>query len=152
MKRLFTLAAILLFIATSLNAQNIQIKPSKVVTSYEEYNFLTERYGVMDNAKMLEGYALNHFFEQTVGKYNYNYKLFVESKTQKVKAVFITVTKIKKGDDKVRYICMPFNNPELFQRYVDELTGLGMSMYMGIERLNYTMFESLMDYIYNVEE
>lgn len=151
MKRLFTLIALLLFAAATITAQEIKIKASEVVTTYEEYNFLTERYGVMDDAEMLEGYELKPFFERSVGKFNYNYKLLLDVDKKQVKAVFIKITKIKKGDDKVRYICMPFNNPDLFRNYIDELTSLGLSMYFGIEQNSYLMFESLMDYIYNVE-
>jgi hypothetical protein len=129
-------------------AQNA-ITSSEVKTNYEEYNYLTERYGLADNATMLEGYEFQDFMELTIEQFNYNYKLFVDTKTGKVKAVFIAITKIKKKQDKVRYLCMPFNNGALFKRFEAETATLGVSMSLGLDALNKAMLAKLLDEKFN---
>jgi len=126
-----------------------EIKPSTVATTYEEYNFLTEQYGIEENATMLDGYELQNFVDMTLEKFNFNYKLFVELKTGNVKAVFITITKSKKKDDKVRYLCMPINNRILFNKFSLETEVLGISMSMSFEKLNKALFSKLIDEKFN---
>ena len=129
-----------------------EIKSSSIKTTYEEYNFLTERYGLEDNVTMLNGYELQDFTEMTLEKFNYNYKLFVELKTKNVKAIFITITKIKKKDDKVKYLCMPINNGALFNKFQVETQGLGISMSMSFEALNKALLSRLIDEKFNSKQ
>lgn len=125
------------------------IKSTSVKTTYNEYSYLTERYGLEDNVKMLEGYEFKHLEEVTYGKFNYNYQLFIETETGKTKAVFITITKIKKNDDKVKYLCMPINNAELFKKFHDEAELLGVSMSIGFEGINQAILSKLIDSSFN---
>lgn len=145
--RTITLLFFMLF--TIIGFSQKMVKSSDVKTTYEEYNYLTERYGLEDNATMLNGYELQNFMDVTMGKFNYNYKLFVETNSEKTKAVFITITKIKKKDDKIRYLCMPINNGELFKQFISETENLGISMSMGLDALNKALLSKLIDEKFN---
>ena len=50
----FTLAILLL--TSVISYAQTDLKKSEIKTTYEEYNFLTERYASDDNIKMLDGY------------------------------------------------------------------------------------------------
>ena len=141
----FTLAILLL--TSVISYAQTDLKKSEIKTTYEEYNFLTERYAYDDNVKMLDGYEFKPFMDKTVDKFNYNYKLFVESKTQKIKAIFITITKNKKG--KRKYLCMPINNGELSIKFNRKAERLGISMSMGFDKLNKMLVSQFIDNQYN---
>lgn len=146
----FSFACFMLFSIFGFTQNKNEIKSSNVKTTYEEYNFLTERYGYDDKVEMLEGYELQDFFELTLEKFNFNYKLFVEVNNGKTKAILITITKIKKKDDKVRYLCMPINNGTLFKKFNSEAEGLGVSMTLVFEALNKALLSKLIDEKINV--
>jgi len=143
----FTLAILLL--TSVISYAQTDLKKSEIKTTYEEYNFLTERYAYDDNVKMLDGYEFKPFMDKTVDKFNYNYKLFVESKTQKIKAIFITITKRKKKKEKREYLCMPINNEELFIKFNRKAKKIGISMSMGFDELNKMLVSQFIDNQYN---
>lgn len=137
---------------TTIGFSQNDLKSSEVKTTYEEYNFLTERYGLEDGYSMMEGYELQDFMESTLEKFNFNYKLLVENSTKNVKAVFITLTKIKKKEDKIRYLCMPINNANLLEKFNSETTGLGVSMSIALDDLNQALISKLIDEKFNVNK
>jgi hypothetical protein len=150
MKQILLLCVLL---GSILNAQNkdIPIPKSDVKTTYEEYNYLTEVYPRSDNLKMLDGYALEDFFEFQIDKYNFAYKNFIKKETGEVKAVFIILSKLKKKEDKKRYICIPFNNSELFKRFYLDSVSLGLSMGDGFDFTNSALLAILLDHYFNIE-
>lgn len=123
----------------------------EVKTTYEEYKFLSESYAYQDNVKMLEGYELKPLLEETKDIYNFNFKRFVHTESGKTQAIFVTITKIKKKEDKIVYLCMPINNPELFAQYNNRVYGLGATMYDYYNILNRELVMSLFHQTYNGE-
>ena len=123
-----------------------------IETTVEEYAFLTQKYSTINNNYLLNGYELKPFIEETIeGKYIYNYKLLVESKTKNVKAVLITITKLKNGDNKIKYLCMPLNNKELNKNYVKASVNLGVNIGYYFDLANFSIASKILDNRYNVE-
>ncbi|WP_053992913.1 hypothetical protein [Mangrovimonas sp. TPBH4] len=141
---IFTLLSIIVVSQNSLESSDIS-------TTYDEYNYLTNIYGIDDSATMLKGYELEDFLELSEGQFKYNFKLFKKIDSGNVKAVFITITKIKKKEDKVRYLCMPINNDQLFSKFDSEVTNIGISMSLGLELLNKKLISRLIDEKFNIE-
>ena len=101
MKKVSTV--ILLLVAVILYSQN-DLKKSDLQTTNEEYNFLTETYKIKNNVEMLEGHELKPLGVLGNEEFNYDYQLFIEAKTKKVKAVCIIITKKKKSNKK--FLCI----------------------------------------------
>ncbi len=138
---------LLLFVLCFVNLTNAQETSthSKIKTSLIEYNYLTKLYPLEDEATMLSGYRLDDFFQTTVGKYNFNYRVFVEVKTEKVKAVFIIMKKLKKKKDKVEYLCLPFNNSALFSQFNKDVESIGITMGLTFDSLNRFLLSKLLN-------
>ncbi len=110
-----TLLIILLIALKSYSQANLET--SKISTSEIEYNFLTKMYANDDEKNILPGYKLIDLFNETYKKYIYNYKRLVHIETNETRAILITLTRVKKNTDVVYYLCMPINNPDLFQDF-----------------------------------
>ena len=129
------------------NSNNKDIK-----TTEEEYEFLTKKYSNVNNNYLLNGYELKPFTEETIEeKYIYNYKLLVELNTKNVKAVLITITKLKSGDNKIKYLCMPINNKELNKNYVKASVNLGINIGYYYDRANFCIASKILDNRYNTK-
>lgn len=129
------------------NSNNKDIK-----TTEKEYEFLTQNYSTINNNYILNGYELNPFIEETIEeKYIYNYKLLVESNTKYVKAVLITITKLKSGDNKIKYLCMPLNNKELNKNYVKASVNLGVNIGYFFDLANISVASKILDHRYNAK-
>lgn len=126
-----------------------------IKTTEAEYEFLTETYDSVDNINLLNGYELKPLIEKIIEeKYKYNYQLFVESDSQNVKAVLITLTKLKKNDNKIKYLCMPLNNKELKTKFLNESINLGLSrvnMSFYLDMSYFSLISKIMDNRYNGE-
>lgn len=138
-----TITLLLLCFTIFVNAQDL------VKTTYEEYQFLTESFAYQDNVKMLEGYEFQPLIEETKDVFNFNIKRFVFKSTGETKAIFVKITKIKKNEDKVRYLCLPINNPDLFSKYESDVYKLGSSMWYTYDTLNRELVMSLINDLYN---
>lgn len=126
-------------------AQEQPVKREKAKTTTEEYNYLTQGYkiGLETGQDLKAGYELNHLPETSVDKFKIRYSVFKETKSNHAKAILITLTKIKDSDNKVLYLCLPFNNKELLAKFYDETLGLGLSMNTMFEVSNLAMLSSL---------
>ena len=103
-----------------LSASPKILQTTKVILSEINFKSFREGHTLYD--------TLKPFLEEIIDeKYRYNYQLFVESDTQNVKAVLITMTKLKKNDDKTKYLCMPINNQELYDKYKTATNNLGVT-------------------------
>jgi hypothetical protein len=129
---------IILFITLISYSQN-ELKESDIKTTDEEFEFLTEYYTEENNFELLDGYELKSFGFFDYEKYSCESKFLVESKTKNVKALLYIITKDKENDDKVRYLCLPINNEELFKKFTLKSEKIGLTMN---EMLNY--FSELM--------
>lgn len=135
------------YVEQHYNSNNKDIK-----TTEEEYEFLTQKYSTLNNNYILNGYELKPFTEETIQeKYIYNYKLLVESNTKNVKAVLITITKLKSSDDKIKYLCLPLNNKELNNNYVKASVQLGVNIGYYYDIANFSIASKILDNRYNVK-
>lgn len=150
MKKILLIIAVITFTSTAF-AQVDFIKKSEVKTTQEEYNFLTEKLANQDNVKMLNGYEFVDLFEKTIEDFVFNYKKFVEIKTGNTKAIYVKITKIKKKEDKVEHICIPFNNPDLLNKFEKKSIGLGINMGYLFNQFNTVLFIMMLDEKFNVK-
>ena len=132
--------------------QQYNLNSKDIKTSGEEYEFLTQKYSTVKNNDMLNGYELKPFIEETIEeKYIYNYKLLFESSTKNVKAVLITITKLKSSGNKIKHLCMPLNNKELNKNYVKASVNLGVNIGYYFDIANFSIASKILDYRYNVK-
>ena len=124
-------------------------KKSEVITADKEYEFLTEHYGKENNFELLDGYELKSLGGYDYEKLHCESKLLVESTTKKVKALLLIITKEKENDDKVRYMCLPINNDELFKKFINEYDKLGLSMLGVLKWYGDSMKSSFVEHVYN---
>lgn len=128
MKHYFTIIS-LLFLTISF---------SQTTTTEEEYRYLTEGYGKqIENGLDVykEGYVLEDLFKSgEMSGYSFDYYSFKTAETKELKAILIVCQKLKK--DKVRYLCIPFNNRELLGKFTGDYQTLGVSMKSMLEMVN----------------
>lgn len=147
MKQLaFFILTLLLSFST---AAQTEITTSGTRTTYQEYQFLTTTLEHSDNPSLPDGYSFKDFKDVTMDDFNFNYKLYIEDATEKVKAISIVITKLKKKNDKKRYLCIPFNNNDLFEKFIKDSEKLGVSMALKHDAMSKFLLSVLFDYIYN---
>lgn len=143
------IVGVLILFSNNCLAQEDLIK-SKVKTSNREYDFLTKTYP-KDSTKVLDGYYIRLLYKDSIEDFNFTYSLFVNKETKNVKAVLIKIIKHKKNSDKIRYLCMPINNDELYDDFNYESSKLGISMLMFYECLNKLLLSKFIDDKFNTE-
>lgn len=92
-------------------------------TTEQEYNYLTKglRDAVEKGLDMKQGYELQDFYTHNEASYTFNFRLFVDIKTKKTKAILVVADSKLWGN---RYfVCIPQGNSELSKRYSDFLQG-----------------------------
>jgi hypothetical protein len=90
-------------------------------TTEEEYNYLTKGYKVQieSGLDMKKGYVFQDFAKVTRGKYDFDFKLlYREGKKEIAGYLVITHSRIS---GKTYYNCIPINNPELLERYYNDI-------------------------------
>lgn len=147
MKKIIFGAALVL-LSTFSFAQDQPVTKEKVVTTEEEYNFLTQGYAITKKTggDIKAGYELKAATSQKFEEFEVSYSTFKHVQSNKVKAILIIVKKDKDKDDKIRYLCLPFNNPALLQDFWNTTEDLGLSL-GGILRFSLykTLAEALND-------
>ncbi len=131
-----TLFYILLLCSMTVSAQNL----APITTTETEYNYLTNGYerDIENGREIKKGYELKTIFSRGNNDWKFTYESFMEIDTDNVKAILITITKLKK--DKTKYLCLPFNNQALFDKFMKDYEGLGVTMGMMFDL---TVFELL---------
>lgn len=147
-----TLIITLLILYTSFASSQETLSNSDVKTTFQEYIFLTETLENADDPKTPKGYKFEQFKETTIGSFNFNYRLYIEESTSDVKAVSVAITKLKKKQDKKRFLCIPFNNGKLLERFIKDAEGVGPSMAINHDMVSKVLLSFLFDYIYNVKK
>ncbi|MCF6294870.1 MAG: hypothetical protein L3J25_04185 [Flavobacteriaceae bacterium] len=117
----------------------------QTTTTLEEYNYLTTGYedDIKNGREIKDGYELKEFFNHKIEKYNYTYYYFNELETGKTKAILMVLEKPKKN--KVKYLCLPFNNAELLEKFWNKQTSLGLNMGLYFEITVVAMLQGLFD-------
>lgn len=127
------------------------IAQDKVSTTDEEYKYLTEGYRIQQEtgSDFKLGYELLKIEENKANGYSIKYSLLQETSTKTTKAISIVLTKDKDKKDKVIYLCLPFNNEELFVKYCKATESLGISMKMYFDYSIYNLLQKSMDKMTN---
>lgn len=111
-----------------------------VSTTIDEYNYLTQGYKIQleTGGDFKKGYQLNQFEKVNASNFEITYSYLIEEESKKAKAILIVIKKEKDKDDKIRYLCLPFNNKELFLKFYKDYESLGVSMgyFLNISMFN----------------
>ena len=67
-------------------------------------------------------------------KYNYQFNYIINNQTNEKIGIFITCIKEKNNADKYRYLILPFGNKNLFNLFLRDKAGLGISMGMYLDK------------------
>lgn len=114
MKYILTAALLICFAAT--HAQD-------VVTTLEEYNYLTKGYKVQieSGLDMKKGYTFTEGHSPIVyGNYTFTFKPLVRESTNETAAILLIINSKAWGNN-TYYFCIPRNNQELSSRHIAEL-------------------------------
>lgn len=150
MKQLAIIIAMMLLSFSAISQTEIIASDTK--TTYQEYQFLTTTLENSDDPSVPDGYSFKDFKEITIDDFNFNYRLYVENSSEKVKAISVVITKLKKKNDKKRYLCIPFNNSNLFEKFISDSEKLGISMALKHDAISKLLLSVLFDYIYNTQK
>ena len=91
-------------------------------TTEIEFNYLTKGYAVdmSEGRDLKSGYRLDPMGQEyAIGTYTFNFSAFVKLDEKAVAAILV-VAKSKEWNN-TYYLCIPFNNQELFQKYYNEI-------------------------------
>lgn len=140
-----------LVLALTIMFSSFCMAQDKIVTSEEEYNYLTQGYKISleTGSDFKAGYELKKIDEDKLENYSYSYSLLVHKESNKTKAVLITCKKDKEKEDKIVYLCLPFNNGNLFKKFCLETESLGTTMKMYFDYSMYNTLRKAMDKITN---
>lgn len=131
---------ILLLLLFPIIAMSQEPVKNLVSTTQEEYNYLTKGYAE-DLAKGYEikkGYELEKFYEFKNENFNFQYYYFNEISVKKTKAVLVIAKKEKGSNDKIAYMCIPFNNKDLLKESFTNKIG-GVTIGYLYDTVNYVM-------------
>lgn len=149
---------LVLLVATSgvIFSQNNQAGETnkRQTTTDEEYNYLTKGYEISleTGSDIKSGYKLNKFKENIYDNYTIEYYSFDELKTAKTKCILIVLKKEKSKKDKAIYLCLPFNNQNLYQKFTKQKESLGLSMLIYLDYSIYALFSQTIELISNDEK
>lgn len=90
-------------------------------TTETEYNYITKGYQetISKGLDLKKGYSLQDLYFHNDEAYSFDFKLFVEDKTKKTKAIFVCA--YSKVWQKKYYLCIPIANELLKKQYEDFL-------------------------------
>lgn len=143
MKKILLIAILL---PTMLLAQE-----EKAVTTQDEYNYLTTEYKTQleNGSDFLKGYEIKKVDELVLDDFTVKYSLLKDTATNQNKAMSIIISKKKDKKDKIVYLCMPFNNAELFSDFYKKKSGLGISMGMSLDFSIYAILAKALEKVSN---
>lgn len=123
------------------------------ITTIDEYNYLTQGYKIQleTGGDFKKGYKLEQFEKVTVSNFEITYSFMIEEETKKAKAISIVLKKEKDKDDKVRYLCLPFNNKELFAKFYKDYESLGVSMGYFLNISMFNMLGQTLEGLHNIK-
>lgn len=124
MKNILLLVVLCLLISFSFSqkANPAPVASTPAPTSTEEYNFAIKGYRIQTEGGLdpKKGYHFNDLFEKQLGGYDFTAKTLIREQKNEAAAILIIVN--SKVSQKDYYVCIPFDNPELFQRYWGDLS------------------------------
>ena len=124
---------IFFFITLCCNAQ----QKESITTTDEEYNYLSNGYGlsIENGLEIKKGYSLKLLTDTEREGFKYEYFGFVNSQGI-TKALLIKMTKDKESKDKIIFLCIPFNRPDLMKDFNKQKEKrLGSGMYINYDHV-----------------
>lgn len=106
---------LLLLISTCASAQ--------VVTTQEEYNYLTKGYPAQlkVGGDMKKGYRFGESIKLETKYHTFDYKPLIKEETNEVVAISLVVKGDRKAFNYEYFMCIPINNEELNELFVKEI-------------------------------
>ena len=141
--------SILCLLTSSLTFSQVELKQSEIQTSDKEYQFLAEEYGFENNFAMLEGYHLQPSKKIPIKQFEYDFQFFIQNSTNNIKAILIKITKEKRNNSKLIYLCLPINNDILFKKFAIEYENLGFTIGDYFEEIVTYSIENYITQFYN---
>lgn len=114
----------------------------KIITTEQEYNFLVDTYKI-DSKTILPGYELKEVGKANAKNFEISHYYLNELSSNKIKAVLFVIKKEKGENDKIKYLCLPFNDKILVQKFVEKYESLGVSMSLVFQGYMMTEFSKL---------
>jgi hypothetical protein len=120
MKKLILILITGLALNSNIYSQDIN---SSAPTTEEEYNYVTKGYKVQTESglDMKKGYDFNEVAEETLGDYKFTVMCLIRVPKKEVAALLIKTKSANSG--KTYYFCIPHDNPDLNERYYQDLNG-----------------------------
>ena len=120
-----TLIAFSMFAVVYCTAQKTtqpQVIATPSPTTAEEYNFVTKGFRIQSEGGLdaKKGYHFNDLFEKQFGNYNFTAKTLIREQKNEAAAILVIIN--SKISNKDYYVCIPYENPELLQRYWSEIS------------------------------
>lgn len=124
----------LLLLIASIMCQ-FSFSQEKATTTEEEYNYLTIGYEqqIKTGGDMKSGYKLVPIGKPVTASGYTVERYFLKTNEDVAKAVFIIAKKEKGEKDKLRYLCLPFNNSDLMKKFYNDVSALGITMMEIVE-------------------
>lgn len=137
MKKLLILISIL-FCLNSFSQE-------KIITTEIEYNYITNSYSddVENGRDIKEGYELKDLSSIESKNFKFNFYKFIKTEDNTTRAVYLRIE--KKGKNKVRHLCIPFNNKDLLAEFTKSYDKLGVQMQLETEVVIFAMLQSLLN-------
>jgi hypothetical protein len=118
MKKLITILVIGFSLNSNIYAQDISTSEP---TTLEEYNYITKGYRVQKESglDMKKGYEFRDITEAIVGSYHFSILSLVRVPKNEIAALLVITNSTNSG--KTYYFCIPHDNPELEEKYLQDL-------------------------------
>lgn len=122
----------------------------KISTTVNEYNYLVKGYAqdVDAGRSVKDGYKIENFYTFKNGSFTHEYLYLYSIESETPKAVLMINTKTRNA--KKVYLCLPFNNKDLFKLFVKDYEALGISMGISANVATYDLLSNVMPVIYNI--
>lgn len=139
--KIITLLAISTFAVVFCSAQKTtqptvaQVSVAPAATTSEEYNFVTKGFRIQTEGGLdaKKGYHFNDLFEKQFGNYNFTAKILIREQKNEAAAILVIIN--SKISQKDYYVCIPYENPELLQRYWTEIGNWEKSLLLSYTQI-----------------
>jgi len=113
---------LLFFVTLNSFGQKMFVPPTQ--TTDEEYNYLTKGYKIQTESglDMKKGYKFQSMETITENNYSFQYQALIREGKNEVAGISVIIRiKYAIGAPKIYYLCVPVRNPQLLERYANDL-------------------------------
>ena len=125
MKKLFLILISGFALTSNIYSQDIN---SSDPTTEEEYNYVTKGYKaqIESGFDMKKGYDFGEILEENLGDYQFTVMCLIRVSKKEIAALLVKTKSANSG--KTYYFCIPHDNPELNEKYYQDLSGWDYSI------------------------